>query len=101
VGTSDVTGGGTHGYIWHDDNSNGVNDPGEMKDLNSQFSDANWTTLVEARSINDGGQIIGWGHEKQRRNTCVSFDANRIHAAGVSRVPVRVRVHHRRRRRLR
>jgi probable HAF family extracellular repeat protein len=61
VGTSDVTGGGTHAYVWHDDNSNGVNDPGEMKDLNAQFSDASWTTLVEARSINDGGQIVGWG----------------------------------------
>ena len=50
VGTSEVTGGGTHGYVWHDDNSNGVNDPGEMKDLNTQFSDATWTTLVERRT---------------------------------------------------
>ena len=61
VGTSEVTGGATHGYVWHDDNGNGVSDPGEMKDLNTQFSDATWTTLVEARSINDGGQIVGWG----------------------------------------
>jgi len=61
VGTSEVTGGATHGYVWHDDNSNGVSDPGEMKDLNTQFSDANWTTLTEARSINDSGQIVGWG----------------------------------------
>ena len=61
VGTSEVTGGGTHAYVWHDDNGNGVNDPGEMKDLNGQFSDSSWTTLVEARSINDGGQIVGWG----------------------------------------
>jgi len=61
VGTSEVTGGGTHAYVWHDDNANGLNDPGEMKDLNSQFSDASWTTLVEARSINEGGQIVGWG----------------------------------------
>jgi probable HAF family extracellular repeat protein len=63
VGTSDVTGGGSHAYVWHDDDGNGVSDPGEMKDLNGQFSDPNgdWTTLVEARSINDGGQIVGWG----------------------------------------
>jgi probable HAF family extracellular repeat protein len=61
VGTSEVTGGGTHAYVWHDDNANGLNDPGEMKDLNGQFSDATWTAVVEARSINDGGQIVGWG----------------------------------------
>jgi probable HAF family extracellular repeat protein len=61
VGTSEVTGGGTHAYVWHDDNANGVSDPGEMKDLNGQISDAAWTTLVEARAINDGGQIVGWG----------------------------------------
>jgi probable HAF family extracellular repeat protein len=61
VGTSEVSGGGTHAYVWHDDNANGVNDAGEMKDLNGQFSDATWTTLVEARSLNDGGQIVGWG----------------------------------------
>ena len=66
VGTSEVTSGGTHGYVWHDDNSNGVNDPGEMKDLSSPtlvptLSTDGWTSLVEARSINDGGQIVGWG----------------------------------------
>jgi len=61
VGTSEISGGGTHAYVWHDDNANGVNDAGEMKDLNGQFSDATWTTLVEARAINDGGQIVGWG----------------------------------------
>jgi len=61
VGTSEVTAGGTHAYVWHDDDGNGVDTPGEMKDLNGQFSDATWTTLVEARSINDGGQIVGWG----------------------------------------
>jgi hypothetical protein len=36
-------------FVWHDDNANGVNDAGEMKDLNGLFSDATWTTLVEAR----------------------------------------------------
>jgi len=61
IGTSEVSGGGTHAYVWHDDNANGANDAGEMKDLNGQFTDATWTTLVEARSINDGGQIVGWG----------------------------------------
>lgn len=63
VGKSEITVGSTdtHAYVWHDDNANGANDPGEMKDLNGQFSDATWTTLVEANGINDGGQIVGWG----------------------------------------
>jgi len=63
AGTSEITVGSnaTHAFVWHDDNANGVNDPGEMKDLNGEFSDATWTTLVEAHSINDGGQIVGWG----------------------------------------
>src|SRR5207302_5747561 len=37
-------------------------DPGEMKDLNTLIgSHPEWTNLQEARSINDSGQIVGFG----------------------------------------
>ena len=64
VGTSEVTAGGTHAFIWHDDDADGVNDPGELKDLNTlvpTLSTDGWSTLQEARAINDGGKIVGWG----------------------------------------
>ncbi|HEY3102721.1 MAG TPA: DUF3466 family protein, partial [Pyrinomonadaceae bacterium] len=64
VGTSEVTAGGTHAFIWHDDDGDNVNDLGEMKDLNTlvpTLSTDGWSTLQEARAINDGGQIVGWG----------------------------------------
>jgi probable HAF family extracellular repeat protein len=106
VGYSDLTAGGSfHAFIWHDDNGNGLSDPGEMKDLgalaggsnslaydinasgqvvgysevaggaehafvydsrngmrdlNTLISSSGWT-LQEARSINDRGQIVGFG----------------------------------------
>jgi probable HAF family extracellular repeat protein len=60
VGFSEVTGGAEHAFVWHDDNGNGAPDPGEMKDLNSLTPGSGWT-LQEARAINDGGQIVGFG----------------------------------------
>jgi probable HAF family extracellular repeat protein len=61
VGSSEVTGGATHAFVWHDDNSNGQADAGEMKDLNTLLPPSSGWTLQEARSINDGGQIVGYG----------------------------------------
>jgi probable HAF family extracellular repeat protein len=60
VGSSDTSGSGTHAFVWHDDNNNGVPDAGEMKDLNTLTAGSGWT-LQEARAINDGGQIVGYG----------------------------------------
>jgi probable HAF family extracellular repeat protein len=51
VGSSDVLPGVSHAFIWQ----NSI-----MTDLNTLISNPNWT-LQEARSINDGGQIVGWG----------------------------------------
>jgi len=61
VGRSDV-GSGTHAFIWHDDNSDGQPTAGELKDLNTLVANlTGWSVLQEARAINDGGQIVGWG----------------------------------------
>jgi probable HAF family extracellular repeat protein len=60
VGSSTLGSGELHAFIWQDD-GDGTPEPGEMKDLNTLFSDASWTTLQEARSINDAGQIVGYG----------------------------------------
>ena len=61
VGSSEVTGGPSHAFIWHDDNGNGLGDAGEMKDLNALLPPSTGWTLQEARSINDSGQIVGYG----------------------------------------
>jgi probable HAF family extracellular repeat protein len=62
VGSSDITLPSTvmHAFIWHDDNSSGTSDLGEMKDLNLLAADPNWV-LQDARAINDSGQIVGFG----------------------------------------
>jgi len=60
VGYSELANGDEHAFLWHDDNGNGQSDPGEMKDLNTLTTTPGWT-LQEARSINDGGQIVGYG----------------------------------------
>jgi probable HAF family extracellular repeat protein len=53
VGYSEVTGGAPHAFV-----HNGT----QMLDLNTLTSlPAGWTSLVEARGINDGGQIVGYG----------------------------------------
>ncbi|MDQ3744897.1 MAG: Ig-like domain repeat protein, partial [Acidobacteriota bacterium] len=60
VGSSEVTGGASHAFIWHDADGDRVADPGDMQDLNTLTSGSGWT-LQEARSINDSGQIVGYG----------------------------------------
>src|ERR1043165_9618305 len=60
VGSSEVTGGASHAFLWHDANGNRQADAGDMQDLNTLTSGSNWT-LQEARSINDSGQIVGYG----------------------------------------
>jgi probable HAF family extracellular repeat protein len=53
VGYSEVTGGAPHAF---------VHDGTQMLDLNTlTILPGGWTTLVEARGINDGGQIVGSG----------------------------------------
>jgi probable HAF family extracellular repeat protein len=52
VGSSEVTGGSTHAF---------VTVSGTMTDLNSLIPSGTGWTLQEARSINDGGQIVGYG----------------------------------------
>ncbi|MDX6557826.1 MAG: hypothetical protein QOF72_875, partial [Blastocatellia bacterium] len=44
----------THAFIWHDDNSNGVSDPGEMKDLGTLGGE-----LSSALRINENNEVIG------------------------------------------
>jgi probable HAF family extracellular repeat protein len=63
VGTSysNVTLSDARAFVWQDENNNGASDPGEMKDLNTLISDASWTVLQQARSINSSGQIVGFG----------------------------------------
>ena len=61
VGSSEVTGGPSHAFIWHDADADGQADPGEMKDLNTLLPPSTGWTLQEARSINDSGQIVGYG----------------------------------------
>jgi probable HAF family extracellular repeat protein len=51
-------------FIWRDENCNGSSDAGEMKDLNTlvpTLATDDWSTLQEARAINDSGKIVGWG----------------------------------------
>jgi len=45
----------TRGFLWHDDNNNGVSDPGEMKDLGTLGGD-----YSSALRINAANEIIGW-----------------------------------------
>src|SRR5205823_2426283 len=61
VGTSELVSGASRAFIWHDDDGDGVADPGEMKDLNTLTPPGSNWTLQEARSINDRGQIVGFG----------------------------------------
>src|SRR5205085_3317134 len=61
VGTSELVSGASRAFIWHDDDGDGVADPGEMKDLNTLTPPSSNWTLQEARSINNGGQIVGFG----------------------------------------
>ncbi len=52
VGTSNVSGGAFHAFIWEN---------GTMTDLNNLIdSNANWT-LTRATGINTDGEIVGWG----------------------------------------
>jgi probable HAF family extracellular repeat protein len=52
VGYSTTSSGEEHAFLYSG---------GQMVDLNSLIpSDSGWT-LVDARAINDGGQIVGWG----------------------------------------
>jgi hypothetical protein len=61
VGTAELTSGGLrHAVLWHDDDCNGQYGPSEIKDLSNILSDPDWT-LESAQSINDGGQIVGFG----------------------------------------
>jgi probable HAF family extracellular repeat protein len=46
----------THAFLWHDDNGNGVSDPGEMKDLGTLPGG----TFSTAQGINSAGQIAGY-----------------------------------------
>ncbi len=52
VGTSDVSGGASHAFIYQSN---------QMKDLNSLIGSHPEWTLAEARSINDAGYIVGFG----------------------------------------
>ncbi|HEY8205075.1 MAG TPA: MBG domain-containing protein [Pyrinomonadaceae bacterium] len=60
VGTSELSSGARHAVLWQDDNCDGQFSQTEVRDLNALISDASWT-LQEAQSINDGGQIVGFG----------------------------------------
>ena len=60
VGYAEIPAGVKHAFIWTDDNSNGAPDAGELKDLNVLAPGTGWTFL-EARAINDRGQIVGTG----------------------------------------
>ena len=61
VGTAELTSGGVrHAVLWHDDDCDGQYSTSEIKDLNTLISDASWI-LQSAQSINDGGQIVGFG----------------------------------------
>jgi probable HAF family extracellular repeat protein len=60
VGTSELSSGARHAVLWQDDNCDGQFSQTEVRDLNALISDASWT-LQETQSINDGGQIVGFG----------------------------------------
>ncbi len=52
VGTSDVTGGAYHAFIWAN---------GTMSDLNDLIDTSSAWVLTRATDINDDGEIVGWG----------------------------------------
>ena len=53
VGYSPV-GASNRAFIWHDDNGNSANDPGEMKELLPIGA------IGSAEDINDNGRVVGW-----------------------------------------
>jgi probable HAF family extracellular repeat protein len=53
VGTSNVTGGAFHAFVW--DSTNG------MRDLNNLLPGGSGWTLIRATDINNDGFITGWG----------------------------------------
>ena len=53
VGTSNVTGGAFHAFVW--DSTNG------MLDLNNLIAAGSGWTLIRAMSISNDGTIVGWG----------------------------------------
>jgi probable HAF family extracellular repeat protein len=53
VGTSNVTGGAFHAFVW--DGTNG------MRDLNNLISGSSGWTLTRATDIDNNGYITGWG----------------------------------------
>jgi probable HAF family extracellular repeat protein len=76
VGTSFMTPPGIHAYV--DINF-------QMTDLNSLLPDQYWTTLIEARGINDSNQIIGHGyHDHQVHAYLMNFDTGSLPVADIS-----------------
>ena len=61
VGTGELTASGvSHAVLWHDDDCNGQYGASETYDLNNLVAEPNWA-LQNAQSINDSGQIVGFG----------------------------------------
>ena len=67
VGTSDITGGGTHAFLY---------EHGTMTDLNSRLPAGSGWVLEAATAIDDSGEIVGWGRHNGLRH------AYRLSAAG-------------------
>ena len=56
VGTSDMATGDTHAFGWDDVAGSPV-----MTDLNDLLPGGSGWVLLQARDINNAGQIVGWG----------------------------------------
>ncbi len=48
------------GYVWNDDNENGIHDSGEMRVLGALGTYLSWGSMSGAHAINDSGQVVGW-----------------------------------------
>lgn len=70
VGYALLANGAANAFYWSDANGNGVSDPGEMLSLGTLGG-----MMSVAFTINDAGQVVGWGHDAASNPRAFVWDA--------------------------